>query len=84
MNAPPTDPRTTGRAVPAQRQPPTLPPREPPRQRHDVLDVNLHDAELQAEMELTALLMIAVNDATESEGRGPLSQTEIDRLLGLA
>ena len=75
MNAPPTDPQTTGR-LPAQRQPsrPT-----PPR---DALDVTLHDDELQAEMELTALLMVAVNDADTDES-GPLPQDQIDRLLGL-
>ncbi len=76
MNAPPTDPQTTGR-FPAQRQP------NRPTHQHDVLDVTLHDDELQAEMELTALLMVAVNDADTDEP-GPLPQAEIDRLLGLA
>jgi len=76
MNAPPTDPQTTGR-LPAQRQ-----PRE---QTHpyDVLDVDLHDDELQAEMELTAMLMVAVNDAVSGDDEDPLPQAEVDRLLGL-
>lgn len=71
MNAPPTDPTTTGR-LPAQRHP------------RDVLDVTLHDEELRTETELTAMLMIAVNDAVDTDEHGPLPQSEIDRLLGLA
>lgn len=77
MNAPPIDPQTTGR-LPAQRQP------NRPAHQHDALDVDLHDDELQAEMELTAMLMVAVNDAADAEAAGPLPQAEIDRLLGLA
>lgn len=69
MNAPSTDPQKTGR-LPAQRRP----------HQHDVLDVTLHDEELRAETDLTAQLMIAVNDADHD---GPLPQDEIDRLLGL-
>jgi hypothetical protein len=76
MNAPPTDPQITGR-LPAQRQ-----PQEQPHP-YDVLDVDLHDDELQAEMELTAMLMVAVNDAVSGEDDGPLPQAEVDRLLGL-
>jgi len=70
MNAPSSDPRTTGR-LPVQRQP------------RDVLDVNLHDDELIAETELTALLMVAVNDAADTDCDDPLPQWEIDELLGL-
>ncbi|HET7735441.1 MAG TPA: hypothetical protein VFK52_05675 [Nocardioidaceae bacterium] len=73
MTAPPTDPPTTGR-LPAQRQP----------YQRDALDVTLHDEELQSETELTALLMIAVNDAADTDHDGPLPQSEIDQLLGLA
>lgn len=76
MNAPPTDPQITGR-LPAQRQPQEQP------HLYDVLDVTLTDEELRAEMELTALLMIAVNDAVATDDDGPLPQDEIDRLLGL-
>jgi len=74
MNAPPTDPQTSGR-VPSQRQ--AVP------QPYDVLDVALHDDELIAELELTALLMVAVNDAADTECDEPLPQDEIDQLLGL-
>lgn len=76
MNAPPTDPQTTGR-FPAQRQP------NRPTHQHDVLDVDLHDDELQAEMELTAMLIVAVNDAVSDDDEAPLPQDQIDRLLGL-
>lgn len=77
MSAPPTDPQTTGR-LPAQRQP------NRPRPPHDALDVDLHDDELRAETELTALLIVAVNDAVDNDAAGPLPQAEIDRLLGLS
>jgi hypothetical protein len=70
MNAP-TDPQTTGR-LPAQRL-----------QQHDALDVTLHDDELLDETELTAMLMVAVNDAADTDVDAPLPQDEIDRLLGL-
>lgn len=84
MNAPPTDRQAT-RRVPAQRHPqrhPQRPSQRPPRQR-DVLDVTLNDEELRAETELTALLMVAVNDAVDTDDDGPLPQDQIDRLLGL-
>lgn len=76
MNAPPTDPQITGR-LPAQRQ------SQEQTHPYDVLDVDLHDDELQAEMELTAMLMVAVNDAVDSDDDGPLPQAEVDRLLGI-
>ena len=76
MNTPPTDPQTTGR-LPAQRQP------QRPVPLHDVLDVTLNDEELRAELELTALLMVAVNDAADTDNDRPLPQDEVDRLLGL-
>ena len=44
----------------------------------DQLNVPLEDAELLAEVELTTNLIIAA-----SESEGALSQTEVDRLLGL-
>ena len=44
----------------------------------DQLDVPLEDAELLAEVELTANLMIAASEADE-----PLGQDRIDALLGL-
>ena len=44
----------------------------------DVLDVSLHDPELDHEVELTANLIVAANEA-----EGPLSREEVDRLLGL-
>lgn len=72
MNAPPTHPHDTGR-LPTQREP-------HPR---DVLDVTLHDDELRAETELTANLMVAVNDVAGTGEDGPLPQAKIDRLLGL-
>ena len=49
----------------------------------NVLDVDLHDDELRAETELTALLMVAVNDAVDGDDDGPLPPAEVDRLLGL-
>jgi hypothetical protein len=76
MNAPPTDPQTSGR-VPSQWQPARQP------HAYDALDVTLHDDELIAETELTALLMVAVNDAADADCDGPLPQYEVDRLLGL-
>ena len=45
----------------------------------DCLDVQLHDSDLAAEVELTARLMVAAN---ESEGR--LSAPDLDRILGIA
>ena len=45
----------------------------------DCLDVQLHDGDLAAEVELTARLMVAAN---ESENR--LSPAELDRILGIA
>lgn len=44
----------------------------------DALDVSLHDSDLQEEVELTALLMVAANDAA-----GPLAQSAVDELLGV-
>jgi hypothetical protein len=43
----------------------------------DPLDVPLHDDALLAEVRLTTELIIAASEATE-----PLTQDEIDRLLG--
>ncbi|MCX6396671.1 MAG: hypothetical protein NTV23_09305 [Propionibacteriales bacterium] len=44
----------------------------------DPLDVELEDADLLVEVELTATLIAAAN-----ESDGPLASNEIDRLLGL-
>lgn len=44
----------------------------------DALDVSLHDSDLQEEVELTVLLMVAANDAA-----GPLTQSAVDELLGV-
>ena len=44
----------------------------------DPLDVELEDAELLVEVELTATLIAAANQSD-----GPLAPEEIDRLLGL-
>ncbi len=44
----------------------------------DALDVSLHDSELADEVELTALLMVAVNDAD-----GRLAPWEVDEILGV-
>ena len=44
----------------------------------DALDVSLHDSDLQEEVELTVLLMVAANGAP-----GPLAQSEVDELLGV-
>lgn len=75
MNAPPID-RPATRRLPVQRQPKRRP------RRPDVLDVTLHDEELRAELELTAMLIVAVNDAADGDD-APLPQEQIDRLLGL-
>ena len=44
----------------------------------DPLDVPLHDAELMEEVELSARVIIAASDAD-----GPLSQAQVDAVLGL-
>ena len=44
----------------------------------DALDVSLHDGELREEVELTTLLIVAVN-----ESGGALSPDEIDEILGI-
>ena len=46
---------------------------------HDQFDVSLEDPELMGEVELTTALIIAA-----SESDGPLPQSEIDRILGIA
>ena len=46
---------------------------------HDQFDVTLEDDELLAEVELTTNLIIAA-----SESDGPLTQEQIDAILGLA
>jgi hypothetical protein len=43
----------------------------------DALDIDLHDPDLGAEIALVAALMVAAAEAT-----GPLSQREIDAVLG--
>jgi hypothetical protein len=43
----------------------------------DALDIDLHDPDLGAEIALVAALMVAASEAS-----GPLSQHEIDDLLG--
>jgi hypothetical protein len=45
---------------------------------HDQFDISLEDSDLLTEVELTTNLIIAA-----SEADGPLSQGEIDRILGL-
>ncbi len=45
---------------------------------YDQFDVTLEDADLLGEVELTTNLIIAA-----SESEGPLSQEEIDRILGV-
>ena len=45
---------------------------------HDQFDVSLEDPELMVEVEMTTALIIAA-----SESDGPLSQEEIDALLGI-
>ena len=44
----------------------------------DPLDVELDDRDLRDEVDLTASLIVAANQSD-----GPLTQEEIDRLLGL-
>lgn len=44
----------------------------------DSLDVSLHDSELREEVELMALLMVAANESNR-----PLTQTEVDEILGV-
>ncbi len=44
----------------------------------DPFSVSLEDADILEEVELTAALMVAANDAADH-----LSQEQIDRLLGL-
>lgn len=46
---------------------------------HDQFDVTLEDGDLLHEVELTTNLIIAA-----SESSGPLSQEQIDRILGIA
>ena len=46
---------------------------------HDQFDVTLEDSDLLGEVELTTNLIIAA-----SECEGPLSATQIDRILGVA
>lgn len=75
-----TDPETPGR-LPAQRR--THRPVRRQVHPHDALDVTLHDDELSVETELTALLMVAVNDAADTDEATPLPQHEVDRLLGV-
>jgi hypothetical protein len=45
---------------------------------HDQFDISLEDKELLSEVELTTNLIIAA-----SESDGPLSQADIDRILGV-
>ena len=45
---------------------------------HDQFDISLTDSDLLTEVEMTTNLIIAA-----SEADGPLSQDEIDRILGL-
>ena len=45
---------------------------------HDQFDISLTDSDLLTEVEMTTNLIIAA-----SEADGPLSQEEIDRILGL-
>lgn len=45
---------------------------------YDQFDVSLEDADLLGEVELTTNLIIAA-----SEAEGPLSEPEIDRILGV-
>lgn len=45
---------------------------------NDPFDVTLEDGDLLGEVELTTTLIVAA-----SESEGPLSQDEIDRLLGV-
>jgi hypothetical protein len=45
---------------------------------HDQFDISLEDKELLSEVELTTNLIIAA-----SESDGPLSQDDIDKILGV-
>jgi hypothetical protein len=45
---------------------------------HDQFDISLTDSDLLTEVDMTTNLIIAA-----SEADGPLSQDEIDRILGL-
>ena len=45
---------------------------------HDQFDISLTDSDLLTEVEMTTNLIIAA-----SEADGPLSQDEIDKILGL-
>jgi hypothetical protein len=45
---------------------------------HDQFDISLEDSDLLTEVEMTTNLIIAA-----SEADGPLSQEEIDRILGV-
>jgi len=45
---------------------------------NDRLDVSVHDEDVLAEIELTSDLMIAA-----SEHEGPLTQEQVDSILGL-
>ena len=45
---------------------------------HDQFDISLEDSDLLTEVEMTTNLIIAA-----SEADGPLTQDEIDRILGL-
>jgi hypothetical protein len=45
---------------------------------HDQFDISLTDSDLLTEVEMTTNLIIAA-----SEADGPLSQEEIDRILGI-
>jgi len=47
----------------------------------DALDVSLHDAELNEELQLTTQVMIAASET--GEDGPPLNQEQIDELLGL-
>lgn len=53
-------------------------PSPAPMSSNDSLDVSLHDAELADEVELTVRLIVAANDSER-----PLSQREVDELLGV-
>jgi hypothetical protein len=46
---------------------------------HDQFDVTLEDSDLLGEVELTTNLIIAASESDE-----PLSEDEIDRILGVA
>lgn len=46
---------------------------------YDSLDVSLHDPDLQEEVEWTTCLIVAANEI-----EGPLAQSVIDEILGVA